>query len=400
MEARGGSGVWVSFGFRFGEAATVELQPQALDEDGLVLGVRPSWSFVGIRRAEAVGAASHEPSRSPSSESPPVPVATSSHMPPVASRRSPPRVLLLRQGAPGWVSPLPADCLDVLPSETHLLLLRKSALESWSLDSAEGDAEPQPVWRRPLLPEEAVGAGEPILPLVPGGYVLPRPPFFEPLPPALRARSLALGHEHAVLLVTAGTVFAWGSGRHGQLGHGDLEGHAEPQPVEALQGLPQEQVAAGGWHSASISETGDLYVWGWNESGQLALPSKSAAEEEMLVPEASREPNLEDRARPGRNPFRAAFISIQAFPALLDLPQEAEVSKISCGSRHTAAVTRKLPLLLQGKYGQLGHRDRVSSDRPKRVCYFVEHSLYVTEVVCGPWTTYVQAVDRKESDLP
>lgn len=37
------------------------------------------------------------------------------------------------------------------------------------------------------------------------------------------------------------------------------------------------------------------------------------------------------------------FISIQALPALLDLPQEPEVSEVSCGSRHTAAVTRECP---------------------------------------------------------
>lgn len=39
----------------------------------------------------------------------------------------------------------------------------------------------------------------------------------------------------------------------------------------------------------------------------------------------------------------AAFISIQAFPALLDLPQELEVGEVSCGSRHTAIVTRESP---------------------------------------------------------
>lgn len=38
-----------------------------------------------------------------------------------------------------------------------------------------------------------------------------------------------------------------------------------------------------------------------------------------------------------------AFISIQAFPALLDLPQDLEVSAVSCGSRHTAVVTRECP---------------------------------------------------------
>ncbi|NXN72891.1 RCCD1 protein, partial [Himantopus himantopus] len=86
----------------------------------------------------------------------------------------------------------------------------------------------------------------------------------------------------------------------------------------------------------------------------------------------------------------AAFISIQAFPALLDLPQDLEVSKVSCGSRHTAVVTRDgTTVVSAGKYGQLGHGDNASSDQPRRVEYLVAEGLQAEEVVCGPWTTYV-----------
>lgn len=35
------------------------------------------------------------------------------------------------------------------------------------------------------------------------------------------------------------------------------------------------------------------------------------------------------------------FISIQAFPALLDVSPSCEIRTVSCGSRHTAAVTSK-----------------------------------------------------------
>lgn len=41
--------------------------------------------------------------------------------------------------------------------------------------------------------------------------------------------------------------------RHGQLGHGTLEAEPEPRLLEALQGLPVAQVAAGGWHSVCVS---------------------------------------------------------------------------------------------------------------------------------------------------
>ncbi|NXJ16949.1 RCCD1 protein, partial [Odontophorus gujanensis] len=98
----------------------------------------------------------------------------------------------------------------------------------------------------------------------------------------------------------------------------------------------------------------------------------------------------EDPPLPGELPG-TAFISIQAFPALLDLPQEPAVAAVSCGSRHTAAVTRGGELYTWGwgKYGQLGHRGRASSDCPQRVEQLWAEGLRAQEVVCGPWNTYV-----------
>lgn len=37
----------------------------------------------------------------------------------------------------------------------------------------------------------------------------------------------------------------------------------------------------------------------------------------------------------------APFIAVQPFPALLDLPLGSDAVKVSCGSRHTAVVTRE-----------------------------------------------------------
>jgi len=42
--------------------------------------------------------------------------------------------------------------------------------------------------------------------------------------------------------------------------------------VDALAGLRVMLIAAGGWHSAAVTECGDLYTWGWNQSGQLGFP--------------------------------------------------------------------------------------------------------------------------------
>lgn len=50
-----------------------------------------------------------------------------------------------------------------------------------------------------------------------------------------------------------GTRLGSPSLRHGQLGHGTLEATPEPRLLEALQGLPMAEVAAGGWHSVCVS---------------------------------------------------------------------------------------------------------------------------------------------------
>lgn len=49
--------------------------------------------------------------------------------------------------------------------------------------------------------------------------------------------------------------------RHGQLGHGVLESELQPRLVEALAGVPMQAVAAGGWHSASVSGKGLGWAW-------------------------------------------------------------------------------------------------------------------------------------------
>ncbi|XP_054433579.1 RCC1 domain-containing protein 1 isoform X2 [Pteronotus mesoamericanus] len=306
-------------------------------------------------------------------------------------------------------------CRDAWASETLLVVLRDgrgpgpgAELQAWAPGSA---LRGEPLWTQTVVSEaqreDRTGddtRARP-LPLLPGAraYVSPLPPLYRPLAPELRARRLALGTEHVLLLDEAGQVYSWGGGRHGQLGHGTLEAEREPRLLEALQGLRMAEVAAGGWHSVCVSETGDIYIWGWNESGQLALPARSLAGDSQPAPGQAT-----GRSEPGSDATGAAgaeggapapFIAVQPFPALLDLPLGSEAVKASCGSRHTAVVTRTGELYTWGwgKYGQLGHKDTTSWDRPCRVEYFVDQQLQVTAVSCGPWNTYVYAVGRAKS---
>ncbi|KAM6936907.1 RCC1 domain-containing protein 1 [Xenentodon cancila] len=282
-----------------------------------------------------------------------------------------------------------SGCTDAFISESHLTLAFPDRIESWDLERKDE----APSWSMEITSQTGTSAVN--LPLVPGGYIALKPPLFRSLSPQLQAKSLALGGEHAVLLTATGAVYTWGQGSHGQLGHGGLIAEKEPRTVEALWGMPMSSVAAGGWHTICISDAGDLYVWGWNESGQLGLPSRGlrkapqqkSYQQGELYSDAST--SICKEQQEGEK-VEEVFISIQAFPALLDVSPSCEIRAVSCGSRHTAAVTTTGDLYTWGwgEYGQLGHQTFVSSDEPQRVEFFREKQMQVVDVVCGPWSTF------------
>lgn len=277
-------------------------------------------------------------------------------------------------------------CEDAVISERYLILRFADRVECWSLTPTGKALAWSRVWESP----DNTGATV-TLPLVPGGYIASKPPFFRPLSSELHAVSLALGTEHAVLLTASGTVYTWGSGSHGQLGQGSVVSEDEPQAVEALWGVPVNHVSAGGWHSACIGAGGDLYIWGWNESGQIGLPSKGVKDESQKGQSTGKDELAVNKGEEN------VFISIQAFPALVDVAEMCEIRKVSCGSRHTAVTTSTGNLYTWGwgHYGQLGHGSKSSSDQPKIVEYFLNNGMFVEDVVCGLWNTFVSAVPKE-----
>ena len=66
-----------------------------------------------------------------------------------------------------------------------------------------------------------------------------------------------------------------------------------------------------------LSEFGDLYMWGWNEKGQLGL----AVDHDHDGMQSS-----------------SGHVQCQTVPAPVSFSDDLEVLTVSCGSRHTAAV--------------------------------------------------------------
>lgn len=270
-------------------------------------------------------------------------------------------------------------------------------------------------------------------------YSLPSPLHVTSFPgaPALKVTDVACGKEHCMLLTEYGQVYTWGGGTRGQLGHGSLSSEVTPRLVVALDGMKVKKIAAGGWHSAAISEFSDLYMFGWNESGQLALPTNlarpaecfSAVEkllmacctmqaEDAAIPrgdtedtEVYRKHGEEASACEPMDPEKEMiscytpaacensndYVMVQPVPILVPISgknsSETAVVNVGCGSRHTVCLTQGNCLWSFGwnKYGQLGLGDTKSRDQ---VCRMplprgLSKTSEIRTLRCGDWGTAI-----------
>jgi alpha-tubulin suppressor-like RCC1 family protein len=76
------------------------------------------------------------------------------------------------------------------------------------------------------------------------------------------------GHEHSCALIAGGGIQCWGLNDRGQLGDGTNADSSLPRAVTGLAG-PAVSVSAGANHSCTVTATGGVQCWGYNQSGQL-----------------------------------------------------------------------------------------------------------------------------------
>ncbi|XP_023245825.1 ultraviolet-B receptor UVR8 [Copidosoma floridanum] len=180
---------------------------------------------------------------------------------------------------------------------------------------------------------------------------------------------IACGFDHTILLAKNGDVYSIGMGTRGQLGHGDLEDCDEPKLIEALAGLKVLQITASGWHSAVVTDQGDLYTWGWNNRGQLGLPDVE---------------------------------NVTAVPTLVDFKSqtgqsiEINIKKVQCGNAFTICRTDNGDFWGCGsnKYGQLGLTKNDSSSTKQFVrLKFNNVNGQIQDFKCREWGTCIYAVN-------
>jgi alpha-tubulin suppressor-like RCC1 family protein len=100
-------------------------------------------------------------------------------------------------------------------------------------------------------------------------------PSVEPVPVTglSGVRAIAAGGDHAIALLSNGTVATWGGNSYGQMGNGTTLKGAEgtgstvPLVVPHLSGVVA--IAAGGGDDVALLSNGTLVAWGENKQGQL-----------------------------------------------------------------------------------------------------------------------------------
>ena len=82
-----------------------------------------------------------------------------------------------------------------------------------------------------------------------------------------RITQVTCGSYHTAAVSDSGELFTWGGGMYGKLGHGDENGHAVPLLVAALRGVSVVQVACGSRHTIVLAADMSVYSWGDKQNG-------------------------------------------------------------------------------------------------------------------------------------
>ncbi|NXV58701.1 RCBT2 protein, partial [Molothrus ater] len=147
---------------------------------------------------------------------------------------------------------------------------------------------------------------------------------------------VACGSHHSMVLTSDGEVYTWGYNNSGQVGSGSTANQPIPRRVTScLQNKIVVNIACGQMCSMAVVENGEVYVWGYNGNGQLGLGSS------------------------GNQPTPCRIAALQGI----------RVQRVACGYAHTLVLTDEGQIYAWGanSYGQLGTGNKSNQSYPTTV---------------------------------
>ncbi|XP_077970155.1 uncharacterized protein LOC120331911 [Styela clava] len=172
----------------------------------------------------------------------------------------------------------------------------------------------------------------------------------EGFPTKIKIREVAIGENHFIAVAVELTVYTWGQGDHGQLGHGSLEFCPKPQVVEALKGKSVTSACAGASFSIFVSDNGIVMTCGDGRHGCLG---------------------------------HGSYVSSQR-PRLIESLLSVDVSSVACGLHHVVALGSEGKVFAwgDGKDGCLGIGETNILEEPTEVP--IQEGVAIRDIRCGP----------------
>ena len=273
-------------------------------------------------------------------------------LPPTGRREAAPENLMRRVRWAELVAARPRSTLG--PGNAHMLCAspRGGALCTWGFNHT-GQLGAGQDWQKVMAPRrvDVVVEDEGVPPPAhhPHFALGDEPPL--EVGAAVYPVEVVAGGNHSLMIDSAGSVWSWGVGVNGRLGHGDTAWLARPKRILTTRVLQRPQlkivqVSAGLTHNLMLNGCGVVFAFGANTLGQLGLGDHGLGN---------------DRLKP------------QAINPTIPVPSMEfggrRVVDVTAGAVHSAAVCEEGFLWTWGPAldGRLGHGDdRNSSSR--RAC--------------------------------
>jgi alpha-tubulin suppressor-like RCC1 family protein len=190
--------------------------------------------------------------------------------------------------------------------------------------------------------------------------------------------AIAAGYEFSAALRSDGTVVAWGYNYDGQAGVGTQNYVWSPERVCAPgQTAPCSLfltdivalASGGGGHTLAVANTGEIWAWGFNKSGQIGIGNNGVTIDRVLIPAHV--------CAPGQTEPCASFLN--------------DVVGIDAWSGHSLALTGDGAL-----WGFGGNNDHELGALTSTVCYSAPSCSPTPTAVCpsgdGPCTSPLNGV--------
>ena len=130
--------------------------------------------------------------------------------------------------------------------------------------------------------------------------------------PPVEISAISCGTVHSVLLSNEGQVYTWGENESGQLGlGGDGLPRATPTTLPFFRENPGQTIAAGGYHTIAVTTGGLMVSWGLGNEGQLGQATHALESGVCNTPKQITQTHPEAMVDIGAGAFHTVYIARQ-----------------------------------------------------------------------------------------